>query len=209
MRLRMLAGLLIVSAAPFTTGCSHMSKTAQGAGIGGAIGAGTGALIGKATNGKAGQGALVGGLIGAVVGGLVGNEEDQRDKAAMEARVRDAEAQNPANQPMGVDDVIRMAQERQTDTIIIRQIQTTGSTFQLTTDDLSRMRTAGVSDAVMIEMQNRRPGSVRHVHVSPPPPPTRTIIYQQAPPPDVVYVPVAPPPPPPPPSFGVGVSIRR
>jgi len=204
MRVRMLAGFLVVSAAPFTTGCAGMSKTAQGAGIGGAVGAGTGALIGKATNGKAGQGALIGGLIGAGVGGLVGNEEDQRDKRAMEQQVRDAEARNPANQPMNVDDVIRMAQERQPDQIIINQMRTTNSTFNLTTEDLSRLNSSGVSVAVMTEMQNRRPGSLpRAVHL----PPSRTVIYQSAPP-DVVYVPV-PPPPPPPQSFGVGVSIRR
>ena len=207
MRVRMLAGLLVVSAAPFTTGCSSMSKTAQGAGIGAAAGGGLGALVGSAS-GNAGKGALVGAGVGTLLGGLAGNAEDQRDKADMEARVRDAEARNPANQPVNVDDVIRMSQERQQDQIIIRQIQTTGATFSLTNDDLSRLNSAGVSVAVITEMQNRRPGSVRHVHVAPPPPPARTIIYQPAPPPDVVYVPVAPPPPPPP-SFGVGVHIRR
>jgi outer membrane lipoprotein SlyB len=205
MRVRMLVGLLVVSAAPLTTGCSHMSKTAQGAGIGGAAGAGLGALVGSAS-GNAGKGALVGAGVGTVLGGLAGNAEDQRDKADMEARVRDAEARNPANQPMNVDDVIRMAQEKQSDRIIIRQMQTTGSTFNLTTDDLSRLNSGGVSGPVIEEMQNRRPGTVRHVHVAPPPP--RPVIYQHAPPPDVVYVPVAPPPPPPP-SFGVGVHIRN
>jgi hypothetical protein len=206
MRVRMLVGLLVVSAAPLTTGCSHMSKTAQGAGIGGGLGAGLGALAGSAT-GNAGKGAAIGAGAGAILGGLIGNEEDQRDKAAMEARVADAEARNPAAQPVNVDDVIRMSQERQQDQVIIRQIQTTGATFNLTNDDLSRLNAAGVSVAVITEMQNRRPGSVRHVHVAPPPP--ARVIYAAPPPPDVVYVPVAPPPPPPPPSFGVGVHIRR
>lgn len=200
MRVRMLAGLLVVSAAPFTTGCAGMSKTAQGAGIGGAVGAGTGALIGKATNGKAGQGALIGGAAGAVLGGLIGNDEDQKDKRAMEARVRDADARNPAIQPLTVEDVIRLAQAKQSDGIIINQIRTTNSVYMLTADDLTRMSGSGVSDGVMMEMQSRRPGSVRFVPL--PPPPTRVIYTQQ---PDVI---VLPPPPPPPMGFGVGVRIH-
>ena len=76
MNARFLTAAAILAILPFGAGCSTMSHTAQGAGVGGAIGAGTGALIGKAANGKAGQGALIGGLAGATIGGLIGNEKD-------------------------------------------------------------------------------------------------------------------------------------
>jgi hypothetical protein len=197
MRGRFFAGLAIVAAMPLLTGCAGTSKTAQGAGIGGAIGAGTGALIGKATNGKAGQGALVGGLIGAGVGGLIGNEHDQREKEQLKAQ---AEAASSANgSPIGMSDVIQLTKEGRSDDLIINQIRTTHSTFQLSTEDLRTLSTNGVSDRVIMEMQNRRPDRY------PQPPPGR-VIYAPATP---VYVVPAPPPPPPPVGFGVGVQFRN
>ncbi len=54
-------------------GCT---TTEQGAIAGGAIGAGTGAIIGHQT-GHGGEGALIGGAIGAVSGGLIGHEIDK------------------------------------------------------------------------------------------------------------------------------------
>src|SRR4029077_13835695 len=95
MKRRLLTVALIVSAAPFVTGCASTSKTAQGAGIGGAVGAGTGAAIGSMT-GNAGKGALIGGLIGAVTGGAIGNEKDMQEKRESEARVQQAETQAAA-----------------------------------------------------------------------------------------------------------------
>jgi hypothetical protein len=43
---RLLTVALVLAAVPFVTGCAHSSNTAKGAGVGGALGAGTGALIG-------------------------------------------------------------------------------------------------------------------------------------------------------------------
>jgi hypothetical protein len=200
MNRRFLTIALILSAAPFVTGCASTSKTAQGAGIGGAIGAGTGALIGKATNGKAGQGALVGGLIGAGVGGLIGNEKDMQEKREMEDRVRHAEAQTAANTQLPIESVIQLAREGRSDDVIINQMRTTGATYQLTTEDVRMLSSNGVSDRVIMEMQNRRPDMY----------PRRRLVA--VPPPGAVYVAPAPvyvlPPPPPPVGFGVGVHIR-
>ncbi|MBI5117806.1 glycine zipper 2TM domain-containing protein [Candidatus Poribacteria bacterium] len=54
-------------------GCT---TTEKGAIAGGAIGAGTGAIIGHQT-GRGGEGALIGGAVGAVSGGLIGHEIDK------------------------------------------------------------------------------------------------------------------------------------
>jgi len=203
MNRRFLTIALILSAAPFVTGCASMSNTAKGAGVGGAIGAGTGALIGKAANGKAGQGALVGGLIGAGVGGLIGNEKDMQEKRAAEEQIRHAEAQALANSQLTITDVINMAKEGRSDSLIINQMRTTGATYQLTAEDVTMLSSNGVSEPVIMEMQNRRPGSC--------PPPRRRAVIVAPPPPPVVVAP-APvyvmPGPPPPPVFGVGVHIR-
>ena len=57
------------------TGCDRpLSNTEKGALIGGAGGAGVGALIGK------GKGAAIGGAAGAVGGAIIGNQMDQRER---------------------------------------------------------------------------------------------------------------------------------
>src|SRR5437763_9683165 len=59
-------------------GCE--SHTGTDALVGGAAGAGIGALIGSVSHARAGEGALIGGAIGAIGGGIVGNEQDRRDR---------------------------------------------------------------------------------------------------------------------------------
>jgi uncharacterized protein YcfJ len=60
-------------------GTAAQSKTVQGAVTGGALGAGTGAIIGHQTD-RAGEGAAIGAAVGALGGGLIGHalEEQQR-----------------------------------------------------------------------------------------------------------------------------------
>src|SRR5258706_14516170 len=67
-----LAGLGLGSA-----GCATHSGT--DALVGGAAGAGIGAIIGHNSHHRTAEGALLGGAIGAIGGGLIGNEQDRRD----------------------------------------------------------------------------------------------------------------------------------
>ena len=61
------------------TGCERpLSNTEKGALLGGAVGAGTGALVGK------GKGAAIGGAVGAVGGAIVGNQMDRREREQYE-----------------------------------------------------------------------------------------------------------------------------
>ncbi len=55
-------------------GCSGLTAREKGAIAGGAIGAGSGALIGGVTGGSAGAGALIGGAAGAVGGYVLGDK---------------------------------------------------------------------------------------------------------------------------------------
>jgi Glycine zipper len=192
---RILTILATLAVLPFGVGCSSMSNTGKDALIGGGLGAGAGALIDRATGGKGGTGAIVGGAAGALIGGAIGNEQDQKEKKAAQAQAYAA-----AHPPVTVDDVIRLTQERTSEAIIINQIRSTNSSYQLTTEDVERLNASGVSQAVIIEMQNRR-GDVA--------PRTRYVAVPAAPPPAVIYAAPAPviyaPPPPP---VGVGVIIR-
>lgn len=56
------------------SGCTN---TQQGAVIGGAVGAGSGYLIGDSNGDNGATGAVVGGVVGAGAGGLIGHEMDQ------------------------------------------------------------------------------------------------------------------------------------
>ena len=170
------------------TGCSTMSNTEKGVGIGGALGAATGLAIGAAT-GNPKTGALVGGLAGAGLGGLVGNDADQRDKERGEARQAAAIANAPAPQaPLGLTDIVKLNQQNVDADVIVEQIRATGSTFQLSTGDIEYLTQCQVNPKVIHAMQLARGGTTtvvvpqRRIYVSDP--------YYVAP----VYYPPPPPP---------------
>lgn len=172
---------LVLGSAALSGGCSTMSNTEKGVGIGGALGAGVGTLVGAAT-GNPKTGAVVGGLLGAGTGGLIGADADaqeRREQRVMQAQA--AQAQAMAASQMNVNDIIAMASSQPPvgDSVIISQIRNTGSTFQLSTADITMLKQNNVSDGVITEMINARPRTV----VAPP----RTVVVAPAPPPVVVY----------------------
>jgi len=139
-----------------------MNNTERDALGGGVVGTAAGTAIGAMT-GKPLLGAAIGGLAGTAGGALIGNEadkDDQRRRDAFQAQqLANAQAQAQAQQQrMGIADIIRLSREGQNPQIIINQIRTTRSTFQLTVSDLEMLKNSGVSDAVIAEMQNSPPG---------------------------------------------------
>jgi hypothetical protein len=218
MHIRRLLGTSSVLLLLGSSGCAGLSNTAKGSLVGGGLGAGTGALIGSAS-GNAGKGALIGTAIGTGVGLLAGNQADQDEKREREAELQQTRAQlaeaesRPTQAPLGLTDVQRLAAAGTSDAVIINQIRTTGSSFQLSSTDIEWLKTNGVSDRVILEMQNAQPRTRTVVG------PTRTVIREVGPP-AVIYAPRPRPvyvydpywrpypPPPPRPGFGVGVVIR-
>jgi uncharacterized protein YcfJ len=187
MTTRILRSLLLLPALAVFTGCSTMSSTDKGVLGGGAIGAGTGALIGSAT-GHAGAGAAIGAAVGGVTGGLVGNEIDENKKKtdAAIATVQAQQAQQAAGRgPLRLEEIAQMAQQGISDNLIINQIRSTRSIYNLTPNDIAYLKSQNVSDAVVTEMQatasrvvpvdNRVYGRAYYgpdvVYVNPPPPP--------------------------------------
>jgi len=81
--LRTLAVSLLAALA--ATGCADMSERQKGTAGGGAIGAVAGAVLAKATGGKAGTGAVVGGAVGAVAGNLWSKRMEDKRKAMEQA----------------------------------------------------------------------------------------------------------------------------
>jgi len=66
--------VLLLAAA---TGCSSMNKAEKGAVIGGAAGAGVGAVIGNQT-GSTARGAIIGAVVGGAAGAIIGHEMDKQ-----------------------------------------------------------------------------------------------------------------------------------
>jgi len=184
------------------TGCSTMNNTEKGALGGGAIGAGLGTLVGAAT-GNPKTGAVVGGLVGAGVGGIVGNDADVKER--QEARVQQAAAtQAYANdQPQRMNEVIELARSGQSEQVIINHIRANNMSFVLSSADLNTLKSNGVPDRVILEMQSPQ----RAVVVAAPRHRPREVVYVADPcygPPPVVFM-----RPPPPPVVGVGFTYRR
>lgn len=208
MRIRMF-GLLLAGLGIVPTGCSHMNNTEAGTLGGGAIGTAAGMAIGAAT-GNPKTGAIVGGLAGAGIGGLAGKSADNEEARA----IRQVELEAAANTqlptaPLGMTDVISLTQSGVGDSVILNQIRTTGSSYQLSAGDIQYLKSNGVSDVVLNEMISTRN---RPVAVAPPNP--RTVIVRE-PTPIVVYERPWGPPPfvmcrPPRPSFGFNyVHVHR
>lgn len=143
---------LILIALPvlFSTGCSGMSNTGKGAliggGTGGLLGAGLGSLAGNA-----GAGAAIGAGLGGLMGASVGSDADRDER-----RAKAAAAHAAMNPPMTLQDVVHLAHNHTPDDLIIRQIDTTNSSFLLTAPDLTYLQSQGVSPRVIGYMQGRR-----------------------------------------------------
>lgn len=174
-------------------GCTGMNNTQQGALTGGVIGTGAGALVGHAT-GNTGLGMLIGGLFGTGVGAAVGNEEDRREDRRAAREIAWANAKAARQIPL--HEIVQMTQQKVADEVIINHIRTTGSNYDLRTDDILFLRQQGVSDRVIAEMQVRR---APHAVVVDPAP-----VYVRHPRHVYIYE-----PPPPPPYVGVGFHFRR
>lgn len=77
--------IAIVSLTALLGACADMTDTQRRTGTGAAIGAATGAVIGKTTGGKAGTGALIGGALGAIAGNVWSRHMESQQQAMEQA----------------------------------------------------------------------------------------------------------------------------
>ena len=129
------------------------NRTGTGALTGGAIGAGTGALIGS-TRGHAGEGALIGAAIGLLTGGLVGHSMDQEEQARLRVQAPQTYERVEQGQPLSVADIKSLAQARIGDDVIISQIKNSRTVFRLSSADIIDLHNSGVSEKVIDYMIN-------------------------------------------------------
>jgi uncharacterized protein YcfJ len=116
-------------------------------GTGALAGGGLGAIAGGAAGG--GKGALIGGAVGAVAGGLVGAALDEQDRKVMERTSPRTVDRMDRREPLTVNDVIKLSQGGVSDDSIIRYMQQTGTTYNLSQAQIRRLQDAGVSQRVI------------------------------------------------------------
>lgn len=73
-------------------GC-NTTPVQEGALVGGALGAGAGAIIGNQVDGQSGEGALIGGAAGALAGALIGDQVGKRQSVPQGSAPNSAGAQ--------------------------------------------------------------------------------------------------------------------
>jgi hypothetical protein len=154
---------------PALVACGCATHTETGALTGGAIGTAVGAVAGAAAHAPL-AGAAIGALAGTAIGATAGHAEDRAERRAANEAIY---AQRMA---LPIDQVVSMAHNHVSDTIIINQIRSRGAVYSLTGDDITYLKSQGVSDAVVSEMQAtavRYPqpvyGAPRYYVADPPP----------------------------------------
>jgi outer membrane lipoprotein SlyB len=151
LNLSLAAGILLAGGCYTPEG--QPDRTASGALAGGAIGAGTGAIIGSATR-HAGEGALIGGAIGALSGALIGNSADE----AQRERIREESPQTltriEQGQPLTLADIKALSKAGVSEEVILSQIRNSRTVYRLSANEIIELHDAGVSNRVIDFMIN-------------------------------------------------------
>lgn len=119
------------------------SKTGTGALVGAGVGVGAGALIGG------GSGALIGGAVGTVGGAVVGYLLDRSDQESLQNSSPQTLRKINRGEQLSIRDIEKMSNAGISDDKIIGIIDSTGSTYHLTSSDVADLKNAGVSQRVI------------------------------------------------------------
>ena len=164
-------GLTLLAAGCYTPS-GEPDRTATGALTGGALGAGTGAIIGGVSGHHAGEGALIGGALGALTGGILGNAMQQQQREILAQQSPQTLQRVDQGQPLGLADIKALAKSGVGDDIIISQIRNSHTVYRLTTAEIIDLKDSGVSSRVIDFMIN-----TPSLYPPPPPPPRRYYNY--------------------------------
>ncbi len=156
----------LVAALPLAmlTGCQSATHTTRGAAQGAGVGALAGAVLGSRV-GKPLQGAAIAGAAGGVIGGAAGAAEDLRENE--EERSADQRYQQALSIALRNEDVLQMLADGQSEEVILSTVEKSLSNYDLSPAGMAVLKGAGVSDQVILAMQNslrvRRPVTRRTV----------------------------------------------
>lgn len=149
--------LCLITSAVVLTGCytpdGRYDRTAGGALAGGAIGAGTGAIIGNATH-RGGEGALIGGAIGALSGAIIGGSIDDAERQHLHEEHFQAPPRTERGEALTLVDIKALTAADVSDEVIISQIRSSRTVYRLSANDIIDLHDAGVSNKVIDFMIN-------------------------------------------------------
>ncbi len=121
---------------------------------GGLLGGTTGGILGAAIgshNGKTKEGALIGAVAGGLSGMAIGNQTDEAN--IQNQRLANQQLAIAQQAAVTIPQVIEMSTSGLSDQLIINQINTNGMAQKLSTNDLIELKSRGLSDPVIREMQ--------------------------------------------------------
>ena len=160
--------VVMAAVALLAAGCltpdGRYDRTATGALMGGAIGAGTGAIIGNYSGHRTAGGAAIGGAIGALTGGIIGHSMDQAQHERLQRESPATLQHVQQGQPLGLADIKALTKAGISDEVIISQIRNSRVVYRLTSAEIIDLHDSGVSQKVIDFMINTP-------SLYPPPPP--------------------------------------
>ncbi len=125
------------------TGCAtNKTRTAEGAGIGGVVGAVAGGIIGH-QSGHTLEGAAIGGAVGAGTGAVVGAQINKPT----------TDTQNQASTQITIQQIVNWTNQGVSSDEIISRIKAANPRYSLTPDDINYLKRQGVSQRVIETMQ--------------------------------------------------------
>ncbi len=125
------------------TGCqTNKTRVAEGAGIGGTVGAIAGGILGY-QSGHPLQGAAIGGAIGAGTGAVVGSQINKPGQ----------ETQTQASRQITMQQIVDWTKQGVSSDGIISKIKAANPKYSLTADDVDYLNKQGVSQRVIETMQ--------------------------------------------------------
>ncbi|MBP7216372.1 MAG: hypothetical protein KBA46_03700 [Candidatus Omnitrophica bacterium] len=128
-------------------GCqTNQTRVAEGAVIGGLLGAAGGGIIGH-QSGHGGAGAGIGAAAGALTGAIVGSQIEKPNAGTQ------ATGSAPSANQMTMQQVVDLAKQGVHEDVIVDRIRLSGSRFTLTTEDVTYLTQQGVSQKVINAMQ--------------------------------------------------------
>jgi uncharacterized membrane protein len=132
--------IMLLAAA--VVGCE--SKAGTGALVGTGVGMGAGALISPTP-----AGVLIGGAVGAVGGAIIGSALDANDKDNLQRNSPQTMRRIDSNKQLSIEDIKKMSKAGIADDKIIGTIQSTGSVYHLSSEEIESLKRAGVSQRVI------------------------------------------------------------
>lgn len=166
---RLLAALLACLSG---VGCHTMSNAAQGTLVGGGLGALAGGIVGHQL-GHRNAGALIGAAAGGLAGAGVGNEVDVREERDAAIQYSSHLEQAIVSESKGLTnyDLARLTASGASDDVVIAAVRSHGGNFDLSPDGLIQLKALGVSDRVILAVQQNAAAPPQLTNVPPAAPP--------------------------------------